>query len=139
MVWPNLTAKMLQLGALPNEELVQLAFVLQDSAEDVLKDSKTKEPLVPRDTGALERSGQVSPAIIRNNTVDILLVYGGPSSPHNVNYAGLVHEDMTRTYKRPGSGPKFVSTHFERRRVEIEDKALGALDDAVRKVKLPGV
>ena len=130
---------MLQLGVLPNEELIQLAFVLQDAAETVLKDSKTKEPLVPRDTGALEKSGQVSPAIIKNNNVDVLLVYGGPSSPHNVNYASLVHNDMARTYKRPGSGPKFVSTHFERRKDEIENDALGALDDAVRKVKLPGV
>ncbi len=130
---------MSQLGALPNEQLIQLAFVLQDAAEDVLQDSKTKVPLVPRDTGALERSGKVTAAQIQNSAVDVLLVFGGPSSPHNVSYASLVHDDMSRVYKRPGSGPKFVSTHFENRKREIENNSLGALDDAVRKVKLPGM
>lgn len=127
------------LKQVPNEELVQLAFVLQDAAEDVLLDSKTKEPRVPRDTGALERSGTVSPASVSRNTVNVLLSYGGPSSPHFVDYAKIIHDDVSRTYKRPGSGPKFVSTHFERRQEDIEKKALESIDEAVRRVKLPGM
>ena len=75
-------------------------------AEQILEASKTIPPMCPVDTGALEATGRVEQA-----PGGQAVVYGGSG----VEYANPVHDDLRpRRYKKPGSGPKFVETHFLR-------------------------
>ncbi len=81
-------------------------------ANQLLKDSLTKQPFVPEDTGDLRSTGRVE-AVQEGYSV----VYGGPAiSGKFVDYAGYVHDDLPggveKKYTTPGSGPKFVETHF---------------------------
>lgn len=81
-------------------------------ANQLLKDSQTVQPFVPEETGDLKSTGRVE-AVQEGHAV----VYGGPAASGKfVDYAGYVHDDLPggieKKYTTPGSGPKFVETHF---------------------------
>ena len=64
------------------------------------------------------------------------VVYGGVgTSGALVGYANQVHDDLRpRIYKKPGSGPKFLSTHAERRAAEAGIRMDGILRQAIRNI-----
>ena len=104
-----------------------------------LRESKTEPPRVPVDTGALQSSGFTEPAAIRGGVVESAIQYGGiAAAPFNevVDYAAIVHEAAGRNFRRPGSGAKFVETHIERTKGEMQEafgRALQrAIDESVR-------
>lgn len=97
---------------------------------DVFRDTKTVEPRVPVDTGALQSTGQVIPAKVEKTDIVTGIRYGGIAGPpfnKVVDYAVITHEDTSRSYHRPGAGPKYVSTHIQRGLPElskrVKDKA----------------
>ena len=71
--------------------------------------------LVPVDTGALRRSGVVD--VQKKGSAEAVVQYGGKSMPHDVAYAGYVHEGH-----RSKSG--FLRTPFMNRR-KMRDAAAG--------------
>jgi hypothetical protein len=87
----------------------------------VLRDSKEKPPCVPVDTGALMSSGYVEPAVLeQGHIINAAIGYGGIDN--TVDYAVYVHDNLNgriKHYKRPGSGPKFLSTHLDSRTPEL--------------------
>lgn len=111
------------LKALPDKLKKNLVVEVDKFLLNVLRDSKTVPPRVPVDTGALQSTGHAEPAEIKEGKVTGSVVYGGfAAAPYNieVDYAVLVHEDMGRNYRRPGSGPKFVEAHWIKRTDELK-------------------
>ena len=95
-------------------------------AEQILLDSKTKPPMCPVDTQALEATGRVE-AVREGYAV----VYGG-AAPGGafVDYAGYVHDDLRpRRYQKPGSGPKFVEAHFIQQSETAPVRIAGILEE----------
>ncbi len=94
--------------------------------------------MVPVDTGALQSTGRIIEPSFEGNKILAGVEYGGfADSPYNVfvDYAKIVHDDTRkRNWKKPGSGPKFVSTHIWRRRSEIKQALLAALKRGKEKV-----
>ena len=91
---------------------------LYQFGEEVMAVSKERVPL---DTGALMNSGYVSLPVQEGNTIVVELGYGGPS----VDYALEVHENMNPHvhWKRPGSGPKYLSGPMQEKQNGLAAKA----------------
>ena len=70
---------------------------------------------VPVDTGALRRSGVVD--VQKKGSAEAVVQYGGKSTPHDVAYAGYVHE----THR---SKSQFLRNPFMNRRA-MRDAAAG--------------
>jgi hypothetical protein len=113
-----------------------LTKVINKTLIQILRDSKTVPPRVPLDTGALQSTGRTEPAKIEGNQIKGSVMYGGFAGPpysQFVDYAVLVHEDVSgRQYHRPGSGPKFIEAHFNRHLPEINNAVRQAFLDSAR-------
>lgn len=89
---------------------------------EVLRDSKTVEPRVPVDTGALMSTGRTEPSARNGSTIQAAVLYGGIAGPPwnaAVDYAVLTHEDLGRQFHRPLAGPKYVETHWEKKQWKV--------------------
>lgn len=121
------TRKLRQLCGQQNRDLMQEVDI---TMLNVLRDSKTKPPRVPVDTGALQSTGFTEPAKLDKGKIVAAVGYGGIASRNVsagststvlqklVDYAVYVHENLSgriKNYKRPGSGAKFVETHWKQR------------------------
>lgn len=130
----NLHGAINKLAKLPEQMRLETEKTINIFLLDVLKDSKEKSPRVPLDTGALQSSGFVEPCKIDGGRIKATIGYGGVSSTgKNVDYAVIVHDnlgDRIKNFKRPGSGPKFLKTHLDRRRPELNQKIGKALGTA---------
>ena len=115
-IWPlSLSTTITKLDLLGSLIPGKIQTQLQVAAEKILTESDSVPPMVPVDTGDLQKTGRVEKAV-----GGWAIVYGGSG----VNYANQVHDDLRpRKYKRPGSGPKFVEAHYLRT-VGIEDAEL---------------
>lgn len=121
------------LSQLPQEELKAVGKTLDLELLDRLRESKTEPPRVPVDTGALQSTGYTDPAKIKGAAVEAVIRYGGIPGiglGHRVDYAPYVHDPVRPVhFKRPGAGPRFVSTHLERKMPTMAQ----ALSDAIQK------
>ena len=135
---PNLQKRLRQLRRLKVEQKMELASVLNLGALNVLRDSKTVFPSVPIDTSALINSGRVEP---QARSQDVRLVagisYGGIAAPPFnafVDYADIVHDDLSAVHNKPSTaGAKFVSTHLDKRKAQIQRDAIKALRKGTKK------
>lgn len=127
-IWPvNLSTTLTKLDIWQFQLPVAAKDVTRALAEQVLEDSHTRVPFVPEDTGDLASTGRVEKA-----PGGYAVMYGGASDNGKyVDYANQVHDDLRpRIYTRPGSGPKFVETHYLIRTSDAEgdfDQTLRAL------------
>lgn len=105
MAWPqNLSVTLNKIDVLGYELGVSAKAVVKAMAEQILWDSDNIPPMVPVDTAALQSTGRVEKV-----TGGWAVMYGGDG----VDYANQVHDDLRpRVYKRAGSGPKFIETHY---------------------------
>ena len=136
---PNLQQRLRELGKIPKLAEKWLGRELGVAALQILRDSKTKSPSVPIDTGALRSSGHVDPARTRKGKIVVSIGYGGAPTPAFrkgrpvVDYAEVVHEDLSIPRLNPKTaGAKFVSTHIERRAPQMDKDLVMALDMAVK-------
>jgi len=90
-----------------------LEVMLEDIGHIILKNAL---PLTPLDTGALRRSGRVITGRTNKGAPSVTVAFGGPG----VSYALVVHEDTTKTYREPGTGPKFLDIGFQLSKAEID-------------------
>lgn len=116
---PNLSKVSGQLKALVTKIPIAAKQSSKIIATEILQASLTENPTCPMDTGALRSTGRVE-AVQEGYAV----VYGGMAANGVfVDYAGYVHDDLRpRKYTVPGSGPKFVETHFDRMSATAGDK-----------------
>ncbi len=126
---PNLDSVIGQLKALVTGIPIATKQSSKIIANQILQDSLTLSPFVPEDTGALRSTGRVE-AVQEGYGV----IYGGTAPDGTfVDYAGYVHDnlpgDTPKKYTTPGSGPKFVETHFIRRSEEAPEKISEILQD----------
>jgi hypothetical protein len=77
---------------------------------EVFKDSQR---LVPRDTGALASSGEISQDL-KKNGYSLSIAYGGPSA----DYAIVVHEDV-KAFHAPPTRSKYLEAPFHEKRDEM--------------------
>ena len=134
MHFPNLEARMKQLGKLSRLQREAIGDSLNLEMIQVLRDSKTKTPRVPVEFGALQSTGHVMKTKVTPVKVTGGLSYGGLAPPpfnREVDYAVVTHEDTSRSFHRPGAGPKYVSTHIEKR--DIDGALVSALDSATKR------
>ena len=70
--------------------------------------------------------------------VEYAIIYGGVAENGTfVDYADLIHDWLGhRNWQRPGSGPKFVEAHVDRRNSEFHLNMDVVLKNLVRKVGL---
>lgn len=118
-----------KLGKLPQAQADRLMQATDKFLLSVLRDSKTKPPRVPVDTGALQSSGFTEPCKREGKTITASIGYGGIGG---VDYAVFVHDNANgriKNYKRPGSGPFFLSTHLDARKPELNENLEHALGD----------
>lgn len=91
-------------------------------ARKILRDTDTKEPLVPVKSGDLRSTGRIERMESgRRTLVGHEVKFGGPAASGKiVDYAEKVHENFyAKKWTRPGSGPKFLETHVNRRLDEM--------------------
>ncbi len=138
---PDLTVILGKLDRLASALPEEAALTTRKFAERILEDSQNLPPCVPydyesKDPGHLKDTGHVE-KIEGSRPVQWAVVYGGATSGKFVDYANEVHDDLRpRHYQRPGSGPKFVETHVERRRPEMALNAQVMLKELLIRVKL---
>ena len=109
-----------RLSSLSEVQRAHMSQAVDRFLLSVLRDSKEKPPRVPVDTGALMSSGFTEPSKISGKTIHAAIGYGGTGG---IDYAVYVHDNMNgriKHYKRPGSGPKFLSTHLDQRQPPVE-------------------
>lgn len=134
---PDIDAALAGLRKLGKAQMRALSRTMQEGMFTILKDANTRPPMVPVDTGNLKSTGRVHPIKITNDTmIDIELTYGGVGFSKEVDYAVVVHENLgpgapNKQYTRPGSGPKFVSTHVDARKSEFTRNMEKALETGV--------
>jgi hypothetical protein len=104
------------------------AASLYQSAEAVM--TSAKEEYVPVDTGALRDSGFVELPEIDGSNVLVTMSFGGPA----VDYAVIVHEDMTARHPH-GGGPKYLQQPLEQRLDEINNKLIEDMNRAMEELK----
>ncbi len=133
MIVPDVVGVVARLGKLPGYQRNRMMNRINRFLLSVLRDSKELPPRVPVDTGALQSSGFTEPCELDGGTITASIGYGGADS--GVDYAVYVHENLNPAvrWNRPGSGPKFLSTHLDARTPELQaglqqDLADGALD-----------
>lgn len=125
----NVAAVSRKVQALPPQQGREIMTVLNTDLLDVLRDSKTKPPRVPVDTGALQSSGFTEPAKQEGLKIVAAIGYGGVGNVDD--YASIVHDNLSgriKNYKRPGSGPKFLEIPLmarQKERTESLEHALG--------------
>jgi len=127
--WLEAAAKMQRL---PESQRRAMTRALDTFLLSVLRDSKEKPPRVPVDTGFLQGTGYTEPAKIEGPNVEAAIGY-------HANYAWYLHENMAgrfKNYKRPGSGPKFLITHFDARRREVKVNLEDALGEGAKELGL---
>jgi hypothetical protein len=126
------------LGQLPAETMNEMSRTVDRYLIDVLRDSKTKPPRVPVDTGALQSTGFIEPTTTQGTTIRATIGYGGvAANGKTVDYAVFLHENMNgrfKNFKRPGSGPKWLETPLRNRQPELNAGLQTAFTQAVRKV-----
>jgi hypothetical protein len=118
------------MSRLPAAQRETMAGIINRFLLTVMRDSKEKPPRVPVETGALQSSGFTEPAKIEGKKVQASIGYGGTGG---VDYAVYVHDNLSgriKNYKRPGSGPKFLSTHLDARQPELRGDLEKGLGDA---------
>lgn len=128
----NLAKIQKQLAKLSEDQRRDMSTALDRFLLTVLRDSKEKPPRVPVDTGALMSSGFTEPSKVDGKTIRAAIGYGGTGG---VDYAVYVHDNANgriKHYRRPGSGPKFLSTHLETRQPELRAALEKALGDAAK-------
>lgn len=105
---------------------------------EVLRDSKTKPPRVPVDTGALQSTGFTEPSKLDGTKIVATIGYGGVATTGEyVDYAVYVHDNLNgriQNYKRPGSGPKFLEAHLNNKQRRLKDRIEFALGRAWSKI-----
>lgn len=113
-IWPiNLSTTLTKLDTWQFQVPVAANKATKALADLILQDSQTVPPMVPEKTGALKSTGRVEKAPGGH-----AVVYGGSSkSGQFVDYANQVHDDLRPglKYTTPGTGAKFVETHYIRR------------------------
>ncbi len=133
IVLPDLKALSARLGKLSDSQRKAMMRVVNIYDLNVLRDSKTKPPRVPVDTGALQSTGHTEPAKIEGSLILAHVSYGGIADDGTtVDYAVIVHDNMNgriKNYKRPGSGPKFLETHIHARRPQLNRDLEAALGE----------
>lgn len=133
---PDLTVILTKLDKLGSLIPVETTMTTKKFAEQILWDSKNTSPMCPVDTGDLEDTGHVE-QIEGARPVQWAIVYGGASKGKFVDYANEVHDDLRpRNYKKPGSGPKFVSSHVDRRTPDMTLNMNASLKSLILKVGL---
>lgn len=80
--------KIIRRAAGDPESKRALGQAMYGFATGILNESKK---LVPVDTGNLRNSGLVSGQVIKGDTIEVTITYGGAAA----QYAQIVHEDMT--------------------------------------------
>lgn len=128
----NVAQVLQKLSKLPGKQAERMTRTLDRWTLSVLRDSKTKPPRVPVDTGALQSSGVTEPAQFDGKTLRGAITYGGIG---DVDYAVYVHDNASgriKNYHRPGSGPLFVSTHWDARKPELQANFEKDLGDAAK-------
>jgi hypothetical protein len=135
---PNLQRRVRQLRNLTKAQKIALVSVVNLGALNVLRDSKTIAPSVPIDTSALINSGRVEPmATALSARIVAGISYGGVSAPpfnKFVDYADIVHDDLSAVHDKPSTaGAKFVSTHLDNRKKQIQKDAIAVMDAANKK------
>lgn len=89
---------------------------LADIAADLL--GKSVE-VTPKDTGDLRASGH--PEVTQRGTITEAKVGFGES------YAVTVHEDLSRVYREPGTGPKYLERPYLENKERYEEELARAL------------
>ena len=117
----DLTIVLSKLDALASIIPVETNLSARKFAEQLLWDSDNVPPMVPVDTHALQSTGHVE-KVEGSRPAQWAVVYGGVAfNGVYVDYAEKIHDWLgERNWQRPGSGPKFVQAHVDRRRPEME-------------------
>lgn len=138
-VWPvNLTRTVQKLKKFAQALPETSQSVTRLLAEQILEDSDTIPPVVPVDTTDLQSTGRVEQSRGSGGQFSAAysVMYGGKEGTTGrfVDYAIIVHDDTRGNikWKRPGSGPKFVETHFIRRTAEAKSAYGSAFKMLVR-------
>lgn len=133
----NIVAIAKKIAILPQVQKLRLAQAIDIGNLQVLAASKKVPPIVPLDTGALQSTGTATPSQITGpKIIGGSVSYGGPAPGFGeVDYAVIVHDDIGgRHFKRPGSGPKFVETHWNARKEANKAAYRAALGAAAAEV-----
>lgn len=139
-IWPvNLSVTLTRLDLVAAGMQTRARTAVKQLAEQIFWDSQNVYPSVPVDTSALKSTGRVEKVTGGYAVVYGGVVYGGVYGvAYNgkykvgkfVDYANQVHDDLRpRKYKMPGSGPKFVEAHYDRR--TSGDEGVNFLDRAL--------
>ncbi len=127
----DLNKRIQQLKVMPLKIEIQMKKETALFLLDTLRDSKTKFPRVPVDTGALQSTGFANPPRLTAKGIEGELGYGGfAATPFNknVDYAIVTHEDTNRSFKRPKAAPKYVEVHWTRNGREFKKAMFNILD-----------
>lgn len=93
------------LQRMKDKDLKAVGWAVDKTAEECLKIALE---LVPKEYGDLAASGHVEVSMWKTTSKETLVVFGGRApSGKLVDYAVIVHEDMTATHA-PGTGAKYL-------------------------------
>jgi hypothetical protein len=106
----------------------EVGKALFEAGGELLRDAKEIKPKVPRDDGALSRSGRVNKAEVKHGEASCVVGF-------NKEYAARWHEltpaeDRKINWTTPGSGRKYL----ESKMIILKEKYMGMVADYINEV-----